>query len=73
MALPVTSKFSPINLSTLSGDKETNLERTSVNTVANPCLAPFLEEAKPFTSRFTLYSSSSQQKFLSSSLALSST
>lgn len=70
-ALPVTSRFLAINLRTLSGGRQSNSERTSVSTVANPCLAPFLEDAKPFTSRVTLYFNSSQQEISSSSLSSS--
>ena len=65
-ALPVTSRFLAINLRTFSGDRQANSERISVNTVANPCLAPFLVDAKPFTRRFTLYFNSSQQEMSSS-------
>ena len=70
-ALPVTSRFLAINLRTFSGDRQANSERISVSTVANPCLAPFLVDAKPFTRRFTLYFNSSQQE-MSSSLSSSS-
>lgn len=72
LELPVTSRVLVINLSIPTGEREANSERTSVNTVAKPCLAPFLEEAKPFTSRVTLYSNSSQLESSSTSLLLSS-
>ena len=72
LELPVTSRVSAINLSIPPGEREANPDRTSVNTVAKPCLAPFLEEAKPFTRRVTLYSNSSQLESSSASILFSS-